>query len=113
MTTACGLCRLPEPLRSAMGTALSFLPTLTTREHQILAQLVNASESEDVARRLGISVRTVKFHIANLRRKLGGLSRFQLCLVGVMDLMQFSESSEFCAGPCSPRDAGAALEPTG
>ncbi|MFD8207462.1 helix-turn-helix transcriptional regulator [Streptomyces sp. NPDC059695] len=109
MTTACRLCRLPEPLRSMMGTALSCLPTLTAREHQILAQLVMASESEDVARRLGISVRTVKFHIANLRKKLGGLSRFQLCLVGVMDLMQFSDGAEFCAGLCSTHDTRTAL----
>ncbi|MEU6946019.1 helix-turn-helix transcriptional regulator [Streptomyces sp. NPDC046316] len=97
MTTACRLCRLPEPLRSTMRTALSRLHTLTDREHQILAQLVSRPESDEVSRALGISVRTVKFHIANLRQKLGGLSRFQLCLVGVFDLIEPSDRAELCS----------------
>lgn len=97
MTTACRLCRLPEPLRSTMETALSHLHTLTAREHQILAQLVVSQESDEVSRALGISVRTVKFHVSNLRRKLGGLSRFQLCLAGVFDMMDLARSSEICS----------------
>lgn len=43
---------------------------------------------------------TVKFHVANLRKKLGGLNRFQLCLVGVFDLMDLSGSTDLCSWHC-------------
>ncbi|WP_137993151.1 helix-turn-helix domain-containing protein [Streptomyces vilmorinianum] len=107
MTTACRLCRLPEPLRSTMETALSHLHTLTARERQILAQLVASQESDELSRAMGISVRTVKFHVANLRQKLGGLSRFQLCLVGVFDLMDLAD----CPEHRSAHDARAGFVP--
>ena len=86
MTNTCGLGRLPEPLRGTLGTALSRLHSLTGRERQILGQLVGSPQYGELARALGTSERTVKFHVTNLRTKLGGLTRLQLCLDAVLDL---------------------------
>ncbi|WP_418959332.1 helix-turn-helix domain-containing protein [Streptomyces tritici] len=76
---------------------MSRLHTLTARESQILVQLAASQDSDELSRAMGISVRTVKFHVANLRNKLGGISRFQLCLVGVFEIMDFTGSTEFCS----------------
>lgn len=53
MKTVCGLCRLPEPLGSTLGTALSRLHTLTVREREILAQLVTSPETDELSQLLG------------------------------------------------------------
>ncbi|WP_052424917.1 helix-turn-helix domain-containing protein [Streptomyces fulvoviolaceus] len=97
MPNSCGLCRLPDSLREILGTALSRLPTLTDRERQILGRLVSSEEYGELARSLGISERTVKFHVANLRNKLGGLSRLQLCQVALLDLTCLPDTAGICA----------------
>ncbi|MGW1158176.1 helix-turn-helix domain-containing protein [Streptomyces sp. NPDC002513] len=107
MATTCRLCRLPEHLRDTLGLALSLLPTLTSREHQILEQLVTSPEYGELARSLGISERTVKFHVTNLRNKLGGLSRLHLCMVALLDLMALPRSTDICP---SHRTLGALTE---
>jgi DNA-binding CsgD family transcriptional regulator len=45
--------------------------SLTPRERVALGQIVSGSSSNEAARRLGISPRTVEFHRANVMRKLG------------------------------------------
>ncbi|MFJ2241738.1 helix-turn-helix transcriptional regulator [Streptomyces sp. NPDC087859] len=72
------------------------MPTLTDRERQILGLLVFAEEYSELARSLGIAERTVKFHVANLRTKLGGLSRLQLCQVALLDLTGLLDTVEIC-----------------
>lgn len=51
--------------------------TLTAREHEILMLVSQGMTMQQVARRLGISPRTVETHVAKLYRKLGVRTRVQ------------------------------------
>ncbi len=54
---------------------------LSPRERDVLRALLHGDSSQDIAKALGISPRTVKFHQANLLRKLGADSRLELVRV--------------------------------
>lgn len=56
---------LPEPL----------LPLLTPRETEVLTAIAEGLSNKEIARRLDISLHTVKFHIESLLRKLDARSR--------------------------------------
>jgi two-component system nitrate/nitrite response regulator NarL len=58
-----------EPLADAAT------PLLSPRELEILASIGEGLSNKEVARRLGISPHTVKFHVESLFRKLGAVSR--------------------------------------
>jgi DNA-binding CsgD family transcriptional regulator len=58
---------------------------LTPTEERVLATLYYAPSNGEIAARLHIAPRTVKFHITNLRAKLGGLNRLGLCLLSAMN----------------------------
>jgi DNA-binding NarL/FixJ family response regulator len=64
---------VPRPAFDAIGEDES--PLLTPREIEVLAAIGNGSSNKAVARRLGISQHTVKFHVESLFRKLGAASR--------------------------------------
>jgi DNA-binding NarL/FixJ family response regulator len=51
------------------------LHELTDRERAVLAALAEGLPNTDLARRLGVSVNTVKFHLRNLFLKLGVRNR--------------------------------------
>jgi DNA-binding CsgD family transcriptional regulator len=53
-------------------------PSLSSREDQVLKCLGNAFSPEQIAIELGISVRTIRKHIDNLRRKFDADSRDQM-----------------------------------
>ncbi|NEC69489.1 hypothetical protein G3I41_33675 [Streptomyces sp. SID9727] len=57
-------------------------------ERQVFAALHNGPSNEALAVSLHITPRTAKFHIANLRTKLGGLSRLQLCLLAALEKLE-------------------------
>jgi DNA-binding NarL/FixJ family response regulator len=48
---------------------------LTQREKQVLALLVEGLSNKEIAQALGISARTVNFHLENVYGKLGVSSR--------------------------------------
>jgi DNA-binding NarL/FixJ family response regulator len=48
---------------------------LTPREHDVLELLVNGAANKEIARRLGISASTVKFHVRSIADKLGADGR--------------------------------------
>jgi DNA-binding NarL/FixJ family response regulator len=50
-------------------------PKFTTREHQIIACLVEGFSNKEIGQMLGISPRTVKFHVANILQKLNVKNR--------------------------------------
>lgn len=50
-------------------------PLLTPREIEVLSAIGDGLSNKAVARRLGISQHTVKFHVESLFRKLGAMSR--------------------------------------
>jgi len=60
------------------------LSTLTRREREVMRHLVNGATNKTIARRLGISHRTVEIHRANLMRKLkaGNLPQLVRLAVG-------------------------------
>lgn len=54
---------------------------LTAREVAVLRQMRNGGSDQDIATALGISVRTVRFHVNNLRRRLGARSRAEALIL--------------------------------
>jgi DNA-binding CsgD family transcriptional regulator len=50
-------------------------PHLTPRETEVLALISDGLSNKEIARRLEISLHTVKFHIESLLRKLGARTR--------------------------------------
>ena len=48
---------------------------LTQREKQVVALLAEGASNKLIARRLGISVHTAKFHVAAILHKLGAVNR--------------------------------------
>lgn len=59
---------LPETERRAL---------LTPREAEVLAAIGEGLANKEIARRFGISLHTVKFHVESLFRKLGARTRTQ------------------------------------
>jgi two-component system, NarL family, response regulator YdfI len=57
--------------------------TLTSREVEILEMLAEGFSNQAIARRLGISTYTVKFHVASILEKLGAASRTEAVTLGV------------------------------
>ena len=60
----------PSP-RPAIGSDIP----LTPRELEVLALLAEGASNKMIARRLGISAHTAKFHVGSLMEKLGAISR--------------------------------------
>lgn len=48
---------------------------LTPRELEVLALLAEGASNKQIARRLGISIHTAKYHVASLLEKLDAVSR--------------------------------------
>jgi DNA-binding NarL/FixJ family response regulator len=75
-----GLCVLPRNLMPALPTADDLLRPagdgpLTARERDVLAAMADGASNKAIARRLGISFHTVKFHVAAILAKLDADSR--------------------------------------
>lgn len=62
---------------AAEGVAASAITSapLTPREREVLALLVEGASNKAIARRLGISVHTAKFHVGSLLDKLDATGR--------------------------------------
>jgi FixJ family two-component response regulator len=52
--------------------------TLTPREHEVLAQIVECASNKEAAAKLGISRRTVEIHRAHIMQKLGAKNSVDL-----------------------------------
>jgi DNA-binding NarL/FixJ family response regulator len=72
-----------EQITARLSAADSFSATpaadaeirLTTRERQVLGLLSQGDRNKEIALRLGLRERTVKFHVANVLAKLNAQSR--------------------------------------
>jgi DNA-binding NarL/FixJ family response regulator len=62
-------------LRRVRGQASAAGPTLTPRERAVLEALARGLGNKQIAARLGVSERTVKFHVSSLFAKLGAGNR--------------------------------------
>jgi DNA-binding CsgD family transcriptional regulator len=56
---------------------------LTPREQEVLQLLAAGASNKVIARLLGVSVHTAKFHVASLLRKLGAGSRLEAVGIGL------------------------------
>jgi DNA-binding NarL/FixJ family response regulator len=56
-------------------------PGLTNRELEVLKILANGGRNKDIAAEISVSLRTVKFHIENMYRKLDVWTRAELISV--------------------------------
>ncbi len=76
-----------EPARGAIAmeypVAEEFQAALSAREHEVLALLCEGASNKAIARALGLSVHTVKFHLASLTEKLGAKNRFEAIAIAV------------------------------
>lgn len=68
---------LPDQALSGSGD-----DALTAREHQVLQLVAEGMPNKTIARRLGISEHTVKFHITSILTKLDASSRTEAVHVG-------------------------------
>ena len=68
----------PQQMIVRLGQALS--TDFTDRELQVLREVVSGGTDAEIAERLGISLRTVKGHIQNLREKTGYRNRTELAV---------------------------------
>jgi two-component system, NarL family, nitrate/nitrite response regulator NarL len=65
----------PQPQHGFAGYPDAAAPLLTPREIEVLAAIGDGLSNKEVARRLGISQHTVKFHVEALFQKLDATSR--------------------------------------
>lgn len=91
--------------------AFALDPPLTETEEKILDLLRGGPTNAEIATHLGITTRTVKFHVSNLRVKHLGLSRLQLCLLATLRRLGHSAVAAGTAvGPSEQRGtAGSAV----
>lgn len=66
--------RLLERVRTG-ATEFDPFPTLTRREHEVLALLADGRSSSAIGRQLGLSSRTVANHVSNILAKLNATDR--------------------------------------
>lgn len=71
----------PEPFQNGI------LGSLSVREREVLALLIEAYTNKEISSQMGISLQTVKIHIVNIYGKLGIKSRAQ-CIKLVGELQQ-------------------------
>lgn len=81
---------LPPQAASSRPAASRLLRTvnqarkpLTRREGEVLRWLANGHANKEIASRLGVSERTVKFHVASILRKLGASTRTDAVALGI------------------------------
>ncbi len=58
-------------------------PSLTPREHEVLTLLAEGASNKAIARALGLSIHTVKFHVASVTEKLGATSRLEAVAIAI------------------------------
>ncbi len=68
---------LPPEETAAAGPASAFLDTLTPREKEVLEFVAQGLDNDSIARRLGISEKTVRNQVSTIFSKLGVNSRVQ------------------------------------
>jgi DNA-binding CsgD family transcriptional regulator len=61
------------------------LPRLSPREREVLALMVDGAPNKSIARALGISVRTAKFHVAAVLGKLGARNRAEAVAIALRE----------------------------
>lgn len=71
----------PRVAPKLLGRLAGRATTLSRREREVLRLVAQGLSTKQVARRLGITERTVKFHVASILNKLGAENRAQAVAV--------------------------------
>jgi DNA-binding NarL/FixJ family response regulator len=74
---AAGQTRVAPPIAAELAAALRAAPRdrLTAREREILRLVAEGLANKEIGARLGISERTVKFHVGEILGRLGAPNR--------------------------------------
>ncbi|MGC4017551.1 MAG: response regulator transcription factor [Luteolibacter sp.] len=72
--------RYQEVMSREGGRPLAIGKILSRREQQVLSQVLEGRTSREIAERIGLSVRTVEFHRANIMGKLGAANVTELVM---------------------------------
>ncbi len=67
--------------------------TLTPRERQVIAAILDGASNKDIGRAFGLSEQTVKNHLSNIFDKLGVSNRLELALYAVHHRVLASEAA--------------------
>ena len=67
------------------NTASQHRAELSSREREVLELLVEGASNKEIARRLGISVHTAKFHVTALLQALGARNRSDAVAIAFQD----------------------------
>jgi DNA-binding NarL/FixJ family response regulator len=73
----------PEPPGLAAESEFNFLEPLTERELEVLNLLAEGLSNPVIAKQLGVSRNTVKFHVSSIIQKLGATSRTEAVTLGL------------------------------
>ncbi|MCJ1679286.1 helix-turn-helix transcriptional regulator [Streptomyces sp. APSN-46.1] len=103
----------PDPA----GPPLREEAQLTEQESAVFRCLATGASNAELAAELLLSVSTVKFHVGNIRAKLGGISRLQACLLaalareGANDVTEVTEVTDVTdVRPPEPLSGGGAAD---
>jgi DNA-binding CsgD family transcriptional regulator len=77
--------RLEPDMDRADAAVVVMPPSLTAREQQVAELLVEGASNKVIARRLGISVHTAKFHVGAVLDKLGAHNRSDAVAIALRD----------------------------
>ncbi|MCX5585162.1 response regulator transcription factor [Streptomyces erythrochromogenes] len=80
---------------------------LTEQESAVFLCLATGASNRELAGELQLSVSTVKFHVVNIRAKLGGISRLQACLLAAL-AREGSRPAHGPPGEHAPAESGPA-----
>ncbi len=80
-------------LTGSRSKMISEVP-LTTRQQQVLQELMKGLSTKQMALKLGLSERTVLMHIHALKERLGAASREQVILIALSSVVVKKESQE-------------------
>jgi DNA-binding NarL/FixJ family response regulator len=75
--------KLMRKIASPLPTARAASPPLTEREQEVLGWLARGRVNKEIAAGLGISERTVKFHVSSIFNKLGASNRTEAVTLAV------------------------------
>lgn len=71
-----------DPRVASRVAALAHQPRLSPREREVLALIAEGQSNKEIASALGVTERTVKFHVTSIFNKLGAENRAQAVTIG-------------------------------
>ena len=69
---------MKRPMKPRDRIGARELDELTSRQHEVYELLLGGLQNKEIAQRLSLRVRTIRFHVANVLRKLHVDSRIAL-----------------------------------